>query len=355
MFAGFKWSIIDYAQKIEGLFAKMEGVRSAVLPPNREAVDRYFAFAWEVVHTLTAAVLSESSQPSGLDESKKFKSYLEAEEARLGNNLQAVGYIIDGVDTLPLITGVGRVEKVRILTMHTATLDSFVLQTLFPLLYVLMKHHYEIMRIMCTKILNMRELLEGVQGILYINEAVADRVQSLTRMSVSSSSVVCNVNLIHRQLHSAETRSREAVSELRFWDCRSFIFFRISRPFDMLVIQFKYYHNVNSLWSVDYVRGLHPRITPYNDDNEDQNVQPGDLLKHEYKDELCLDYSVYEGRSTDHIPNCCDVDSPMKDMYAPSSYYSHASQLLTSECAAVWEFGTANSTMTTDSTGKRPR
>jgi hypothetical protein len=114
MFAGFKWSIIDYAQKIEDLFAKMEGARSAVLPPNREAVDRYFAFAWEVVHTLTAAVLSQSSQSSGTDELKRFKSHLEAEETRLGNNLKAIDYIIDGVDTLPLITGMGRVEKVRV-------------------------------------------------------------------------------------------------------------------------------------------------------------------------------------------------------------------------------------------------
>jgi hypothetical protein len=200
--------------------------------------------------------------------------------------------------------------------MHTVALNSFVLQTLFPLLYLLMKRHYEIMRIMRTKTLNMRELLEGAQGILYINEAVVDRVQDLTRISVLPSTAACYANLIYRQLYSAETRSRETVSDFRFWDCGIFIFFRVSLPSDMLVIQFKYYHNVNSLWSVDYVRGLNPQITPYNDDNEDQNVQPGDVLNHGYKDELCLDYSVYDGRSTDYIPNCRDVDSPMKDMYA---------------------------------------
>ena len=86
----------------------------------------------------------------------------------------------------------------------------------------------------------------------------------------------------------------------------------------MLVIQFKYYHNVYSLWSVDYVCGLDSRIIPYDDNNEDQDVRPGDILNHGYKEELCLDYSVYDGRSTDCIPNCDDVDSesPMKDMYA---------------------------------------
>ena len=76
MTAGFKWSVIDYARKIEELFAKMEGVRNVVLPPNREVVDGYFGYVWRAVHTLTAAALSQSSpQSSGLDDLKKFKPY----------------------------------------------------------------------------------------------------------------------------------------------------------------------------------------------------------------------------------------------------------------------------------------
>jgi hypothetical protein len=47
------------------------------------------------------------------DDAEKFKTYIEAEEARLENNLQAVDYIIDGMETLTLITGVGRIEKVN--------------------------------------------------------------------------------------------------------------------------------------------------------------------------------------------------------------------------------------------------
>jgi hypothetical protein len=106
---GYKASIIDYAHKMEDLFAKMEGVRSEVLPLNLQAIIKYFTFVWEPVHTLIAAVLL--LQPSQ-DDPDKFNSYIEAEEARLGNNLRAVDYIIDGTDTLTLITGVGRVEKV---------------------------------------------------------------------------------------------------------------------------------------------------------------------------------------------------------------------------------------------------
>jgi hypothetical protein len=61
-----------------------------------------------------------------------------------------------------------------------------------------MKRHYEIMRIMRTKILSMRELQEGTQGILYIEDAIAYRVQDLTRVSVSSSTVAYYVNLMCR-------------------------------------------------------------------------------------------------------------------------------------------------------------
>jgi len=87
----------------------MEGIRTEVLPANRGLIDLYFTFGWKQVHKLTAAV------PSPLYftfDPEKFKSYLEAEETRLSANLKAVKYIIDGTDTLSLITGVGRIEKV---------------------------------------------------------------------------------------------------------------------------------------------------------------------------------------------------------------------------------------------------
>jgi hypothetical protein len=74
----------------------------------------------------------------------------------------------------------------------------------------------------------------------------------------------------------------------------------------------------NTLLSVNYIRCLDSQIVPYNDDNEDQTVQPEDILNHGYRDKLSLDYSVYDGRpmATHYLPNCRDVGSPVKDMYA---------------------------------------
>ena len=106
---GYRASIIDYALKIQDLLAKMDGVRAEVLPLNLQAIVDYFSLVWGPVHTLLVPVLSLQTLQ---DESDKFKSYIEAEEARLQNNLRAVDYVIDGIDTLTLITGVGRAEKV---------------------------------------------------------------------------------------------------------------------------------------------------------------------------------------------------------------------------------------------------
>ena len=96
-----------------------------------------------------------------------------------------------------------------------------------------MKHHYEIIRIMRTKIPSMHELTEGAVGITYIRDAITYRIDDLTRVSISSS-MACYANLVCSQLFSAETRSRETVRKLRFWDCGLFIISLTVRSNDVL-------------------------------------------------------------------------------------------------------------------------
>ena len=59
-----------------------------------------------------------------------------------------------------------------------------------------MKRHYEIMRVMRTKVVNFRDLFEGVEGIVYVYRAVFHRVKDLTGVSISSRSDPCRINLI---------------------------------------------------------------------------------------------------------------------------------------------------------------
>ncbi|KAI0298350.1 hypothetical protein B0F90DRAFT_1669084 [Multifurca ochricompacta] len=244
---GYRASIIDYADKIEKLFAKMEGVRAEVLPPNRQAFDDYLSSVWMPVHTLTATVTSLQPGPGNQE---KFKAYLEAEESRLSANLKAVDYVIDGTDTLTLITGVGRIEK----------------------------RHYEIMRIMRTKVLDSRELWGNVESILYVNDALKYRMNDLT-------------NIFSQQKLDPEKQLQNFAYGI-----------------------FKYFSRPKDLWSLDYIRGLDPSVISYNDLNEDQDVKLEDILKYGYTDDLTLDDWVYDGHSIDDLPDFGDVEPPLKDI-----------------------------------------
>ncbi|KAH8987639.1 hypothetical protein EDB92DRAFT_1948471 [Lactarius akahatsu] len=257
---GYKASIIDYANKIEELLAKMEGIRAEVLPPNRKSIDEYFTYSWKFIHTLTAAVTPLLPEP-GTSNLDRFRSYLEAEDARLSTNLKAVDYIIDGTDTLTLIMGVGRIEK-----------------TIFPLIYLLMKRHYEIMRAMRTKILDPRELGSGIGGFYTMEDAIRYRMDDLT-------------NIFSHQKLDPEKQFKNFAYGI-----------------------FKYIRNGNDLWSSSYVRTLDPPVIPYDDSNEDQDVRLGDILKHEYKDELALEDWVYDGHSIVDTPDYGDVEPPLKDI-----------------------------------------
>lgn len=55
-----------------------------------------------------------------------------------------------------------------------------VLQTIFPLIYLLLKRHYEIMRAMRTKVLDWRELGPGIESFINVKDAIRYRVNDLT-------------------------------------------------------------------------------------------------------------------------------------------------------------------------------
>jgi hypothetical protein len=62
-----------------------------------------------------------------------------------------------------------------------------VLQTVFPLIYLLLKRHYEIMRAMRTKVLDSRELGSGVESFGNVNDVIRWRMNDLTSASLKVS------------------------------------------------------------------------------------------------------------------------------------------------------------------------
>lgn len=84
-----------------------------ILPGNINAVNAYLD---AVHHTAIDLYSSINTCDTALD--PRFERFLDAEEARLKKNLEAVKYNLDGTDTLLLITGYGRIEQVSNYIRH---------------------------------------------------------------------------------------------------------------------------------------------------------------------------------------------------------------------------------------------
>ena len=91
-----------------------------VLPENRKRVIEYIWYAWADATTFTRSIKWEEST----DELRaKFQTHVDAEEERLRKNFEDVKYDIDSYDSVPLISGHGRIETVWSLTLSCAQLS----------------------------------------------------------------------------------------------------------------------------------------------------------------------------------------------------------------------------------------
>lgn len=89
---------------------------------------------------------------------------------------------IDARDTLSLITGPGRIEKVPVRPQGTRiTTDSTrVVQHLMPLMYLLLHRHFEIFRLGRRLILSSEELWDAANSMNWLFDAVIERHDDLS-------------------------------------------------------------------------------------------------------------------------------------------------------------------------------
>ena len=171
-------AMTSYASKIDLLLAKMFSLKSLVLPANRNYLERYLSRIWTPVTELTTAL---RRTPGNEVLRAKFQPHVDAEEARLRRNLEAFRYDIDARDALMLITGPGRIEKVTRSTSRVFVEFLIVyVQFLLPLLYLLLKRDYEIMRIGRGHVLHKDELFDAADTFDWVFEAVQDRYNDLS-------------------------------------------------------------------------------------------------------------------------------------------------------------------------------
>ncbi|KAF7319371.1 VPS13 domain-containing protein [Mycena chlorophos] len=156
---GHHQTMIDYADKINQILSKMFAILPFVLPDNKSAVNRYLKTIYESVYSLVGS-LDKRYINTVLQ--AKFESYVNHEEERIRSNLEAVKYDLDDLATLDLVIGEGRIEK-------------FV----FPVLYLLMKRHFEIFRVCQTHAVSSDELWDAADTIIWVFDAVRARLELL--------------------------------------------------------------------------------------------------------------------------------------------------------------------------------
>lgn len=106
-------AMTHYIVEIDHLLDNMFAIKSLVLPANRRFVERYLDSVWSLITELTTG-FRRAEWNDAMRE--KFQSYVVEEENKMRERLETIRYDIDAADTLVLVTGPGRIEKVLLYT-----------------------------------------------------------------------------------------------------------------------------------------------------------------------------------------------------------------------------------------------
>ncbi len=155
-----------------------------MLPENRYWVDYYLSKVWKVGVEMTKSLRAPSNVPDNLE--GRFKAYVDYEEDRIRKNLEDIRYDIDALDTVYVVAGPGRIEKVSLFccsNIGSGLTTAFNEQYIFPLMYLLLKRDIEIFHTAKTQILHNDELWDAAESLLYVYDAVTFRHKDLSGTS----------------------------------------------------------------------------------------------------------------------------------------------------------------------------
>jgi hypothetical protein len=162
-----------------------------------------------------------------LDANMKQKSlrYAKEEEERMEANLKLVAYEIDTPDTLALITGSGRIEKVCPLYNSLSYLILHVPKYLFPLLFLLLRHHSRIINVAAREILAREELHTAAINIGSVLGMVDERICTLSGIDFPSNPMIRLISLlvVFKELYMLHDAIAVVLSRKAFGMVRDFI------------------------------------------------------------------------------------------------------------------------------------
>ncbi|KAF8529742.1 hypothetical protein BU17DRAFT_36449, partial [Hysterangium stoloniferum] len=270
---GWHMTLADYSSKIWELTGKMFAILPTIRSENLCFVNDYLKQVYKRVTTLQNSV-NASYRNEVLK--ARFQSYVDAEEERLKKNLQAIKYDIDELDTIALVTGPGRIEKY-----------------VFPILYLLLKQHFEIFRVCQKRIIHHDELEDAADTIEWVFDAVAARYNTL--------------HAIFKQQKLDEKHQFRVFAHGIF----------------------EYWHEPSGLWAPAIVRQSDPEEFPYNEALESADVQAVDVCNYPL-DQRDFRYIAYETPELDTSPQPnADISSVLKPILGVWNGYNYSGDYAT--------------------------
>ncbi|KAJ7192237.1 hypothetical protein GGX14DRAFT_480287 [Mycena pura] len=170
--AGWHPVVTYYKNDIYKILHAMDNLVRLVLPANRNYAESYYG--GESIDKIELLLRSTRSAPSAvLDDPDLLRlsiDFMEAEEEKLEARLATLLYQVDDSTAVALLTRRRRIERY-----------------VYPLLYLLLRRHFYILRLACIHTLNEAEFLGMSTSLATVLTAVDDRIKVLEPVFKSNS------------------------------------------------------------------------------------------------------------------------------------------------------------------------
>ncbi|KAH9942219.1 uncharacterized protein BXZ73DRAFT_41008 [Epithele typhae] len=157
---GWQVSMASYRYKITALLTRISATMRDVRSLNNSSVEKYYENVKQLVNSMSTSFQHNADLLPLLP---RFQDWIELEEERMRKALETVNYDLDELNTVALVNGRQGLER-----------------NIFPILYLLLSRHYDVVKIAKSYILHQEEFLSAEAAIRMIHEAVSMRTRELS-------------------------------------------------------------------------------------------------------------------------------------------------------------------------------
>lgn len=179
LYRGWHAIVRKEVSKIHAICEKMFLILKDIRHENQPSAEEYLTFVWKKILELTGHPESENIHSKFVLD--RFASYIKSEEIRLRKKLKAMNYDINDLDTVKILVGPGRIEKVFhfVFIIQFPSAHFLMEKNVFLLLRLLLERHLKVFELSKELTLHHYELIDAAESIFCVLVAVYNRYQDL--------------------------------------------------------------------------------------------------------------------------------------------------------------------------------